>query len=59
MSFVSIGIDPDAIAFYKIPQSVIAMIVPVGFGLMIVQFLFRSIESVVNAVNDAPVEETA
>ena len=59
MNFVSIGIDPEAIAFYKIPQYVIAMIVPVGFGLIIIQFLFRSIESVVNAVHRTPVEETA
>jgi TRAP-type C4-dicarboxylate transport system permease small subunit len=58
-SFVSIGIDPEAIAFYRIPQSVVAMIVPVGFGLMIVQFLLRTLESVVNTVHDAPVEEQA
>jgi TRAP-type C4-dicarboxylate transport system permease small subunit len=59
MSFVSIGIDPDAIAFYRIPQSVIAMIVPVGFGLIIVQFLLRTVESVVNAVNHTSSEGKA
>ena len=56
-NFVSIGIDPEAIAFYKIPQRAIAMIVPVGFSLMIVQFLLRTLESAVNAMHDAPVEE--
>jgi TRAP-type C4-dicarboxylate transport system permease small subunit len=59
INFVSIGIDPEAIAFYKIPQSVIAMIVPVGFGLMIVQFLLRTIDSVTHAIQGTQFEEPA
>jgi TRAP-type C4-dicarboxylate transport system permease small subunit len=43
--FVTEGFDPDAVAFLGIPQYVIAMIVPVGFALMIVQFFVRAMES--------------
>lgn len=59
IDFITIGIDPETIAFYRIPQTVIASIVPGGFGLMIVQFLLRMIESIRNAISGAQVEESA
>jgi TRAP-type C4-dicarboxylate transport system permease small subunit len=58
-NFVKLGIDPDSIAFLQVPQSVVAMIVPVGFGLIIVQFLIRTVESVVAAVRGTPAEGDA
>jgi TRAP-type C4-dicarboxylate transport system permease small subunit len=50
LTFVNVGIDPEATAFLQIPQVVIAMIVPVGFGLIGLQFLIRMIFSSANAV---------
>jgi len=45
-TFVSVGMDPDAILFLHIPQAWAAMIVPAGFGLITVQFLLRTVESI-------------
>lgn len=59
MRFVSEGFDPEAIAFLGIPQYLLAMIVPAGFGLMIVQFLLRAVESVAAVVRPAPAQEEA
>ncbi len=57
--FVSEGFDPEAIAFLGIPQYLLAMIVPVGFGLMIIQFLIRAIESAAAAARPSPAQEEA
>jgi TRAP-type C4-dicarboxylate transport system permease small subunit len=54
LTFVSTALDPDAVAFLGIPQAVIASIVPLGFGLIIAQFLMRTLESAVAAVRDTP-----
>jgi len=59
LNFVRLGIDPEAIAFLGISQTVVAMIVPIGFGLIIVQFLIRTVESVVAAVRGTPAEGDA
>jgi flagellin-like protein len=59
LRFVVDGFDREAIAFLGIPQYLLAMIVPVGFALMIVQFLLRAIESTAAAVRPAPAQEEA
>ncbi len=59
ITFVEVGIDPDSVAFLKIPQTVIAMIVPVGFGLIVIQFVLRLIESIVGALGKPAPEEHA
>ncbi len=59
LAFVSIGIDPESIAFLHIPQAVVASIVPAGFGIIILQFLLRTIESAVAAVRGTPEEDAA
>jgi TRAP-type C4-dicarboxylate transport system permease small subunit len=59
MNFVSIGIDPDSVAFLHIPQTVVASIVPIGFGIIILQFLLRAIESAVTALRGTPEEGAA
>ena len=50
-TFVNVGIDPASTAFLHIPQTVVAMIVPIGFGLLAVQFLIRMLESIVAATS--------
>jgi len=50
LRFVEEGFDREAIAFLGIPQYLLAMIVPAGFALMIVQFVLRAIDSSVNTV---------
>ncbi len=59
ITFVTVGIDPEAVAFLSIPQIVVAMIVPAGFGLMIVQFLIRAVESIAAAIRGPSVEGEA
>lgn len=49
-TFVLVGIDPESKAFLGIPQAVVAVIVPVGFGLILVQFLLRMADSIVAAL---------
>ncbi len=49
-TFVTVGMDPDATLFLHIPQSSVAMIVPCGFGLMMLQFLLRTAENVHRAL---------
>jgi TRAP-type C4-dicarboxylate transport system permease small subunit len=59
LTFVHIALDPGAVAFLGIPQTVIASIVPMGFGLIVLQFLIRTVESIVAAVRGVPVEGEA
>jgi TRAP-type C4-dicarboxylate transport system permease small subunit len=49
--------DPESVVFLGIPQRYLAMIVPTGFGLIMVQFLIRLIESVVAALRGVPEED--
>ena len=58
LTFVDVGIDPDAIAFLHIPQRWIAMIIPAGFALVMVQFLVRMGVSVENALRGTVPEES-
>jgi TRAP-type C4-dicarboxylate transport system permease small subunit len=49
-TFVSVGLDPGATLFLGIPQTAAAAIVPAGFGLIMVQFLLRTIEALDAAI---------
>ncbi len=50
LTFVSVGIDPETVVFLGIREKFLASIVPVGFGLVGIQFLLRAIESFASAV---------
>jgi TRAP-type C4-dicarboxylate transport system permease small subunit len=56
-TFVTVGLDPTATLFLGIRQSTAALIVPVGFGLMLLQFLLRTIQGFVKAIQGQPEEE--
>ena len=58
-TFVTVGMDPEAILFLHIPQSAVAMVVPGGFALIMVQFLLRMVESVNRALGGSPEKEPA
>ena len=50
LTFVSVGMDADSMLFLQVPQRAVAIIVPLGFGLILIQFLLRMIENIVRAV---------
>ena len=56
-TFVTVGLDPAAVLFLGIHQTVAAMIVPVGFGLMMLQFLLRTVRGFVKAIGGEPEED--
>jgi TRAP-type C4-dicarboxylate transport system permease small subunit len=58
-TFVTVGLDPKAVLFLGIRQAAAAMIVPVGFGLMTLQFIIRTIQSLAKAIHGEPEEEPA
>ena len=49
-TFVREALDPESTVFLGIPETALAMIVPVGFGLIMAQFVIKMIESIVNAM---------
>jgi TRAP-type C4-dicarboxylate transport system permease small subunit len=53
-TFVTRGLDPHAVLFLGIPQTAAALIVPVGFALIALQLLLRTIESVAKALRGIP-----
>jgi TRAP-type C4-dicarboxylate transport system permease small subunit len=54
-TFMTVGIDPDASLFLGIPEKYLAAIVPIGFGLIVLQFILRTIENLISAFGaDAP-----
>ena len=57
LTFVNVGMDPESVVFLGIPQRDLAMIVPTGFGLIMVQFLIRLIESVMAALRGVQEED--
>ena len=59
LTFVSVGMDADSMLFLQVPQRAVAIIVPLGFGLILVQFLLRMIENIVRAVRGPEAEERA
>lgn len=52
-TYVEVGLDPESILFLNIPGVAVAMIVPIGFGLIMIQFLLRMVENLVQ-VRRAP-----
>lgn len=58
-TFVFVGLDPTAVLFLGIRQTTAALIVPVGFALMALQFLLRCIESLGRGIRGQPDEEPA
>lgn len=58
LTFLNVGMDPEATSFLHIPQQTVAAIVPAGFGLIMIQFLIRMVESIVEALG-GPREEGA
>ena len=58
-TFVTVGLDPAAVLFLGIRQADAALIVPVGFGLMMLQFLLRAIRGFMMAVRGEPEEDAA
>ena len=59
LTFVSVGMDADSMLFLQVPQRAVAIIVPLGFGLMLIQFLLRMIENIVRAVRGPGTEQPA
>lgn len=59
LTFVEVGMDADSMLFLQVPQRAAAIIVPFGFGLMLVQFLLRMIENIVRGVRGPEAEEPA
>lgn len=60
VTYLTVGLDAESTLFLGISQRTVAMIVPIGFGLMMVQFLLRMVESIVQAVRGpAPEGEKA
>jgi len=57
ITFLTVGMDPESVLFLGIPQRYLAMIVPGGFGLIMVQFIIRTIESVVAAIRGVREED--
>lgn len=43
LTFVNVGLDSESTVFLGIPQTVVAFIVPIGFGLIMVQFLIHMV----------------
>lgn len=56
LTFVHVGMDPDAMLFLQVPQQAVAYIVPIGFALIMVQFLIRMAFSISTALKGDPVE---
>jgi len=53
-TFVTVGLDPGAVAFLGIRQRSLALIVPAGFLLMALQFALRTIQSLLKAIRPEP-----
>ena len=50
LTFINVGMDADSMLFLQVSQRAAAWIVPLGFGLIMLQFMFRMIENVVAAI---------
>jgi TRAP-type C4-dicarboxylate transport system permease small subunit len=59
LTFVSVGMDADSMLFLQVPQRAAAIIVPLGFGLIVIQFFLRMIENIVRAVRGPEAEGPA
>ena len=59
ITFIQVGMDADSMLFLQVSQRAAAAIVPLGFGLMMVQFLLRMVENVVSAIRGPAAEGPA
>ena len=59
VTFIEVGMDADSMLFLQVPQRAVAIIVPLGFGLILIQFLLRMIENIVRAVRGPEAEGPA
>ena len=59
LTFVEVGMDADSMLFLQVSQRAAAIIVPVGFGLIMIQFLLRMIENIAGAVRGPATEGPA
>lgn len=50
LTFVEVGMDADSMLFLQVPQRAAAVIVPLGFCLIMIQFLLRMIENIAGAL---------
>ena len=55
-TFITVGLDPKAVLFLGIRQTTAALIVPVEFALMTLQFIIRTIQSLEKAIRGEPEE---
>jgi TRAP-type C4-dicarboxylate transport system permease small subunit len=53
-TFIAVGLDAKAVLFLGIHQSTAALIVPVGFLLMTVQFALKALQNIVKATRKEP-----
>lgn len=56
-TFVTVGLDPHAVLFLGIRQTAAAMIVPVGFLLMGLQFILKTIQGVAKSASRGSAED--
>ena len=56
ITFVTQGLDPESTLFLGISQQHVAFIVPIGFGLIMIQFLIRMVFSIAAAHRGTPIE---
>jgi TRAP-type C4-dicarboxylate transport system permease small subunit len=56
LTYLTVGMDAESTLFLGIPQRTVAMIVPIGFGLIMVQFLLRMVECIIQAVRGPALE---
>jgi TRAP-type C4-dicarboxylate transport system permease small subunit len=59
LTFIEVGMDPEAMLFPHVTERNAAMILPVGFGLIMLQFLLRMIANIFTAIGGSVPEELA
>jgi TRAP-type C4-dicarboxylate transport system permease small subunit len=50
LTFIDVGMEADSMLFLMISQRAAAYIVPIGFGLIMIQFFLRMIENIARAL---------
>jgi TRAP-type C4-dicarboxylate transport system permease small subunit len=58
-TFITVGLDPHATLFLGIRQAQAALIVPIGFLLMALQFVLRAVQDVSKGIRGEAEEEPA
>ena len=57
LTFINVGMDADSMLFLQVSQRAAAYIVPLGFGLIMFQFIIRMIENIAGAIRGGPPAE--